>query len=84
MLLVFSASANSSTEVSKELILALNNKWLVLPVRLENLLPSAELEYHLTNKHWLDVFGMKTDRAIASVLTSLRQYEDSFRRKSRP
>jgi TPR repeat protein len=71
MLLVFSEAANSSPEVSKELTLASNHKRLVLPVRIENTAPSAELEYHLVNRHWLDVYGLETEAAIMSILESV-------------
>jgi TPR repeat protein len=84
MLLVFSESANASTEVAKELTLASSYKRLVLPVRIEEVVPSAELKYHLTNKHWLDVYGMEWETATANILESLRQYENNFQQPIQP
>ena len=78
MLLVFSSSSNSSEEISRELTLASANKCLVIPVRIENVAPGVELEYHLSNRHWLDVYDMEMEAAISSVIEGLRQYEPVF------
>lgn len=82
MLLVFSGSSNDSEEVSRELTLASNNKCLVIPVRTENILPSVELEYHLTNRHWLDVYDLGMDAAVSTVLEGLARYENLFKRNA--
>ena len=78
MLLVFSASSNSSEEISRELSLASANKCLVIPVRIENITPSVELEYHLSNRHWLDVHGLAAEIAIGRVLEGLKRYSSLF------
>lgn len=80
MLLVFSEAANASQEVAKELTLASSHKCLVVPVRIENVSPSPEMEFHLTNKHWLDVHGLEVEAAIVSILETLRRYENIFQR----
>ncbi len=78
MLLVFSASSNKSEEISRELTLASANKCIVIPVRIENVLPSEELEYHLSNRHWLDVYGLEVENAITQIMDGLRRYADVF------
>ncbi len=78
MLLVFSSNSNTSSEISRELTLAANNSRLVIPVRLENITPSSALEYHLSNLHWLDVYGMEAEAAIARVMEGLRHYNRHF------
>lgn len=74
MLLVFSESSNRSQEVAKEITLASNNKRLVVPVRIDDVLPNEEVEYHLANRHWLDVFGLEMEAAIKMIRTNLAQY----------
>ena len=81
MLLVFSESANASQEVLRELALASNHKSLVIPVRIENVLPGAELEYHLTNRHWLDVCDMELEAALARVAEGVQKYSALFQKK---
>ena len=80
MLLIFSASANSSQEVSRELTLASNNRRVVIPVRIENVVPSEELEYHLTNRHWLDVYDLELDAAVRQVMEVVNAYAHLFQR----
>ena len=78
MILVFSAFSNASQEVSRELTLASNNQCVVIPVRIENVVPSEELEYHLTNRHWLDVYDMEFGSAINRILEVVSRYENLF------
>lgn len=74
MLLVFSSSANDSEEIARELTLASGNRLPVIPVRIENVLPCAELAYHLSNRHWLDVYDLELEAAISRVEEGLERY----------
>jgi hypothetical protein len=56
MVLVFSASANASPQVRREVERAVHKGVSVLPVRIEDVLPSRSLEYFLSTQHWLDAF----------------------------
>ncbi len=57
MILVWSANSKSSSEVSKELTLAMRHNVPVIPFRIENVPASSEWEYHLANTHWMDAFS---------------------------
>ena len=54
MILVWTENAMSSSEVSKELTLAMRNNLIVVPYRIENIQPVGDWEYHLANTHWMD------------------------------
>ena len=56
MVLVFSASANDSPQVSLEVERAVNRGVSVLPFRIADITPSASLEYFLSTRNWLDAF----------------------------
>jgi TIR domain len=56
MVLVFSVSANASPQVRREVERAVYKGVTVLPVRIEDVLPSKSLEYFLSTQHWLDAF----------------------------
>jgi TIR domain len=56
MVLVFSASANASPQVRREVERAVHKGVTVLPVRIEDVLPAKSLEYFLSTQHWLDAF----------------------------
>lgn len=78
MLLVFSESSNNSEEVARELALASNNRKVVIPLRIENVLPGNNLKFHLSNRHWLDVYGMAMDAVVKHVLDALGNYTEKL------
>lgn len=56
MVLVFSASSNSSAQVRREVERAVHRDVRILPFRIEDVLPSRSLEYFLSSHQWLDGF----------------------------
>ena len=54
MVLVFSASSNSSPQVRREVERAVHKGLRILPFRIEDVMPSSSLEYFLSSQHWLD------------------------------
>jgi hypothetical protein len=56
MILIFTASANNSNEIKKELVIASQNNLTVIPVRVEDVIPNDALAYELTTRQWIDLF----------------------------
>jgi hypothetical protein len=56
MVLVFSANANNSDEIKKEMALASQVRMMVIPVRAEDVLPSEDFTYELATRQWIDMF----------------------------
>jgi hypothetical protein len=56
MVLVFSANANASPQIKREVERAVNNGKPIIPFRIENVVPSKSLEYFISMPHWLDAF----------------------------
>ena len=54
MVLVFTADANASAQIRREVERAVNHGVAILPVRIENVMPGRALEYFIGNVHWLD------------------------------
>jgi hypothetical protein len=54
MLLVFSRHANQSIQVKREVERAGNSGKVILPLRIDDVLPEDALEYYLSTPHWLD------------------------------
>ncbi len=54
MVLVFSNEANRSKHVQKEIERAINADCVVMPFRIESVMPSGAMEYFLSTEHWLD------------------------------
>jgi formylglycine-generating enzyme required for sulfatase activity len=57
MVLVFSANANSSDEIKKEIALASQRKLTVVPIRIEDATPSKAFRYELITRNWIDAFA---------------------------
>ncbi len=73
MILVWSAHSKASSEVSKELTLAMRHKVSVVPFRIENVPASIEWEYHLANTHWMDAFTGDLDSHLDLLACHLRK-----------
>jgi formylglycine-generating enzyme required for sulfatase activity len=56
MVLVFSANANNSDEIKKEIALASQHRVAVIPVRVEDITPSNAFRYELATRQWIDMF----------------------------
>lgn len=56
MIVVVSDSANTSGHVPREVSLASEGDTPILPVRVEDVLPTGALEYLLQLRHWVDAF----------------------------
>jgi hypothetical protein len=52
--IVFSASANDSPQVMREVERAVNLEIPIIPFRIEDIKPSKSMEYFLSTPHWLD------------------------------
>jgi formylglycine-generating enzyme required for sulfatase activity len=56
MVLVFTAHANNSNEIKKELALASQNNLVVIPVRIEDVIPNEAFAYEFATRQWIDMF----------------------------
>ena len=74
MVLVFSASSNSSPQVRREVERAVHKDLRILPFRIEDVLPSRSLEYFLSAQHWLDGFPAPRAPHYERLSGCLRQW----------
>lgn len=54
MILIFSQNSNASSQVTKELNLAVSNNLMIVPFKIDDSVPSGSMEYFLADMHWLD------------------------------
>lgn len=79
MVLLLSANANASPQVQREVERAVNKSVVIIPVRIENVMPSASLEYFLSTAHWLDAFESPLEqncRNLADAVESMLRGKD--------
>jgi hypothetical protein len=56
MVLIFSGNANESRQVTREVERAVIKGIPIIPVRIQDIMPTESLEYFLSTPHWLDAF----------------------------
>jgi len=61
MVLVFSSQANASKHVLREVERAVHHGIPIIPLRIEKVRPTKELEYFLSVKHWLEAESRPID-----------------------
>ncbi len=71
--LIFSAQANSSPHVRREVERAVSSGKPIVPFRISDVAPSGAMEYALGNTHWLDAFTPPLDSHVAKLVTTVSQ-----------
>jgi TIR domain-containing protein/protein kinase-like protein len=71
MLLLFTASANASVQIHREIDRAVHKGVPVIPLRLENVLPTRTMEYFISTTHWLDVHQPPLDQHMDRVAQAI-------------
>lgn len=73
MVLVFSSNANHSAHVLHEVERAVNKGLVIVPFRIEEVLPTGGLELHISAAHWLDAISPPLRRHLASLATTIQK-----------
>ena len=72
VVLIFSAAANNSDEIKKELSLASRYRVPVMALRIEDVEPSDAFAYELSTRQWIDAFA-GWDKSIDSLVGRIGQ-----------
>jgi hypothetical protein len=72
MVLVFTANANASPQIRREVERAVNHGVAILPLRMEDVLPGKSLEYFIGNVHWLDALTPPFEAHLASLAGTIK------------
>ena len=71
MLLVFSSHSNTSPQISREIERAVHKELIVIPIRIEDVAPSGNLEYFLATPHWLDAITPPLEQHLDQIVDSV-------------
>jgi hypothetical protein len=66
-ILVFSSKTNNSRNVITEVKRAFDKNIVIIPFRIENILPSKKLEYYIGIPHWLDALTPPLEKHIEEL-----------------
>lgn len=72
MVLIFSASANGSPQIKREIERAVDKGVYTIPVRIEDVQPTKALEYFISSAHWLDAFSHPLGEHFDSLAKTIK------------
>jgi len=76
MVLIFSSHANTSPQVRREVQRACEKGLTVMPFRIEDVQPSASLEYYIGSVHWLDALTGPMEGHIEKLASLVKAFTD--------
>jgi TIR domain len=80
MVLIFSSSANESRQVHREIERAVSRGIPIVPVRIEDVVPTKSMEYFLGAIHWLDALTPPLEghlHKLAETVKAILQVDDA-------
>jgi hypothetical protein len=72
MILVFSAHANGSSQIKREVGFAIERGVTVVPFRIEDVTPDKKLKFFLMTQHWLDAMTPPLEEHLQRLAETLR------------
>jgi TIR domain len=87
MILVFSANANNSPQIRREVERAVAKGLAIIPLRIQNIAPAGSLEYFIGTVHWLDALTPPLEthlRRLAELVKTLLQINPAAPRLVEP
>lgn len=72
MVLIFSASANGSPQIKREIERAVDKGVYTIPFRIEDVQPTKALEYFISSAHWLDAFSQPLVQHLESLAKTIK------------
>jgi hypothetical protein len=73
MILIFSRHANVSPHIKREVERAVNAGVAIIPMRIEDVLPEAGLEYFLGTPHWFDAFNGALENHLDALANAVKE-----------
>jgi TIR domain/Domain of unknown function (DUF4190) len=74
MVLVFSSHANASPQVRREVERAVNAETVLIPFRIEDVVPAESLEFFLGTPHWLDALTPPLEAHLERLTTAVASF----------
>jgi hypothetical protein len=73
MVLVLSSNANSSGHIPKEVERAVSNGVVILPFRIEDVMPGKSLDYFIGSVHWLDAMTPPLEKHLDELVGTVQK-----------
>jgi hypothetical protein len=72
MVLVFTANANASQQIRREVERAVHHDVIIVPFRVENIVPDESLEYFIGNVHWVDALTPPLENHLKKLTSTIK------------
>jgi hypothetical protein len=72
MILIFSQSANVSTQIKREVERAVNKGVYIIPFRIDDIPPARALEYFISTSQWMDAFSPPLERHLGNLAKTVK------------
>jgi hypothetical protein len=72
MVLVFTTHSNESPQIRREVERAVNHGVVIVPLRVEDVIPNSGLEYFIGNVHWLDAMTPPLEDHVKSLAGTVK------------
>ena len=74
MLLLFSEASNKSVQVQREIERAVHKDVPLIPVRIENVMPTRTMEYFISSQHWFDAIQTPMDQHLDRMAQAVKAH----------
>src|SRR3954447_4188390 len=75
MVVIFSKHSNGSPQVMREIERAVNKGVAIIPFRIEDVVPSKDLEYFISSCHWLDAMNPPVEKHTGELGGAIRAWQ---------
>jgi TIR domain len=72
--LILSGESNQSGQVVREVERAANANSVIIPLRVEPVQPSRDLEFYVSSSHWLDATDMPLEKHLGALVDAIRNW----------
>ena len=72
VLVVFSSASNDSPQVAREMEIAVSNRRPLIPVRVENAMPTQDMQFFLGVSHWFDAYQKPIETYLPEIVAATR------------
>jgi TIR domain-containing protein len=77
MVVVFSSHSNHSQQVTREVSQAVGKGDVIIPFRIEDIVPSRSFQYYLSTPHWLDALTPPLEEHIRRLVISVQALSEN-------
>ena len=75
-ILVLSAKSNKSGQVVREVERAASTNSVIIPLRVEPVQPSRDLEFYVSSSHWLDAAQKPLEKHLNALVDAIRDWQN--------